>query len=61
MKTESLEIPDKRVMDVYHEAEAIPADLSGAVHLTQVLVEQLKQRQVQQADAGLLVLLLEKK
>lgn len=56
MKTESLLIPDKREMGVYHEAEAISAELPWAVHLAHVLVEQLKQWQVQQTDAGLLVL-----
>lgn len=43
-------------MDVYHEAEAISAELPQAVHMTQVLVEQLKEWQVQQTNAGLLVL-----
>lgn len=56
MKTESLLIPDKRERGVYHHAEVISTELPWAVHLTQVLVEQFKQRQVQQTDAGLLVL-----
>lgn len=43
-------------MHVYHEAEAISAELPQAVHMTQVLVEQLKEWQVQQTDAGLLIL-----
>lgn len=43
-------------MHVYREAEAISAELPRAVHMTQVLVEQLKEWQVQQTDAGLLIL-----